>query len=163
LGRASGYIPASRRLVIPLAVAAGLYPSVCPSSARADDGEAPVLALDIEEAARRAADASPLVRRARAQREPTAARRAAARLPLPSSAVIAGWVGRTWTDGPALARGQSPSRELGAAAHLEQTVEVGGQRGMRRAEVARAVDAARARERVAEVESRARARTAYVA
>jgi cobalt-zinc-cadmium efflux system outer membrane protein len=164
-GRASGYVPTSRKLIIPLAVAAGLCPSVCvgPWAARADEGEAPVLALDIEEAARRAADASPLVRRARAQREATAARRVDADILLPSNPVVAGSVGPTWTDGPALAPGQSPSRELGAAAHLEQTVEVGGQRGLRRAAGARAVDAARARERVAEVESRARARTTYVA
>lgn len=66
--------------------------------------------------------------------------------------------------GPTWSNAESPgaTRALGVQAHLEQTVEVGGQRGARQTEVARSVDAARARERVAEVESRARARTAYV-
>jgi cobalt-zinc-cadmium efflux system outer membrane protein len=155
--RTPEFVRASRRLVVPLFVVTGLCPSLRASSARA---EAPSFALDIEEAARRAADASPLVRRARAQREATLARRVEADILLPSNPVIAGSLGPTWST----ELGGGPrARELGAAARVEQTVEVGGQRGLRQAEVARAVDAARARERVADAESRARARTAYVA
>jgi cobalt-zinc-cadmium efflux system outer membrane protein len=145
---------ASRQLFVPLFVIANL---TAPSARAADVAPSAGLALDIEEAARRAADASPLVRRARAQREATAARRVEADLLLPSNPVVAAAVGPTWSDAP------GAGRELGVEARLEQTLEVGGQRGARQAEVARAVDAARARERVAEAESRARARTAYVA
>jgi cobalt-zinc-cadmium efflux system outer membrane protein len=52
---------------------------------------------------------------------------------------------------------------MGFAAHAEQTIEIAGQRGTRQAEVARAVEAARTRELLAEVETRARARATYVA
>ncbi len=162
LGRARRFASASRRFVVPLFVVARLGPS----SGRAATDDAPPVALDIEEAARRAADASPLVRRARAQREAVVARRVEADFLLPANPVIGGSVGPTWTSTsttvPA-APGSPTARELGVTGHLEQTIEIGGQRGLRQTEVARAVDAARSRERVAEVESRARARTAYVA
>src|SRR5207245_1766501 len=88
------------------------------------------LALDIDEAARRAADASPLVRRARAARTSTLARRVEADLLLPSNPVVAASVGPTWTDRP----NGPAAREVGVAGHLEQTIEVAGQRGARRAE-----------------------------
>jgi len=64
-GRAPGFASASRRVLVPFAV---FLSSLGSSSARAAEGDPPALALDIEEAARRAAEASPLVRRARAQR-----------------------------------------------------------------------------------------------
>jgi outer membrane protein, heavy metal efflux system len=155
LGRTPRYVSASR-FAVPLTVIAILAPS-SPRASAVDD--TPTLTLDIEEAARRAADASPFVRRARAQRELTLARRVEADLLLPSNPVLAASLGPTWTARP----GASDERDLGAAAHLEQAFEVAGQRGTRQAEVERAVDASRARERVAEIEARARARTAYVA
>ncbi|HVZ72353.1 MAG TPA: TolC family protein [Polyangia bacterium] len=115
------------------------------------------VALDIDEAARRAAEASPVARRARAQRGSVEARRVEAGLLLPSNPVASFELGPTRTDGP-------PKREdLGVAARLEQTIEIAGQRGTRQAEVERAVDAAGARARLAEVEARARGRAAYVA
>jgi cobalt-zinc-cadmium efflux system outer membrane protein len=52
--------------------------------------------------------------------------------------------------------------ETGAMAHVEQTLEIGGQRGARRAEVARGVDAASLREALAVVEAQALGRTSYV-
>ena len=99
------------------------------------------------------------MRRARAQRDAVLARRVEADLLLPSNPVVAASVGPTWTDRP----GAPASRVLGLTGHLEQTIEIGGQRGARRAEVARAVEVAGLRAQVAEIESRARARTAYVA
>jgi cobalt-zinc-cadmium efflux system outer membrane protein len=161
LGRAPGFARAPRRLLFAFVVVAGSNSSPL----RAADAAAtlPNVTLDIEEAARRAADASPLVRRARAQLDAVAARKVEADLLLPSNPVVAASVGPTWTDPTPNAPGIPSSKVTGMTAHLEQTIEVAGQRGTRRDEVARAVDAARLRARVAENESRARARTAYVA
>jgi cobalt-zinc-cadmium efflux system outer membrane protein len=115
--------------------------------------------LTIDDAARRATEASPLVRRARAEGGVVEARRVEADLFFPANPGVAGAVGpsrlRT-AGGPA-------QSELGFRAHVDQALEVAGQRGARRAEVARAVDAAALRLTAAEVEARARARTAYVA
>jgi outer membrane protein, heavy metal efflux system len=124
------------------------------------DAEAPVdVSLRIDEAAARAAELSPLVRRARAQRSATEARRVEADLLLPSNPGAAVSVGPTRTS----ATGVPMKTDLGIAAHVEQTLEIAGQRGTRQSEVARAVDGARLREVVAEVEARARGRATYVA
>ncbi|HVX94612.1 MAG TPA: TolC family protein [Polyangia bacterium] len=158
LGRAPGFARAPRRLLFAFAVVT----SWSSSPLRAADARSNVT-LDIEEAARRAADASPLVRRARAQLDAVAARKVEADLLLPSNPVVAASAGPTFTDATSNAPNVPSSRVTGMTAHLEQTIEVAGQRGTRRNEVARAIDAARLRARVAENESRARARTAYVA
>jgi outer membrane protein, heavy metal efflux system len=111
-------------------------------------------ALTLAEALARADAASPLVRRARAERQVVAARQVGASLLLPSNPMVSGSAG--------------PYREPGISSveillHAEQTVEIGGQRGARRAVVGRAVEAAAWREQVARVETHARVRAAYVA
>jgi cobalt-zinc-cadmium efflux system outer membrane protein len=131
--------------------------SLAPASARA--AEAQTLALSIDDAANRAADTSPLVRRARAERGATEARRVEADLILPANPGVAVSVGPTRLSAP----GTSTRSELGIAAHVEQQLEIAGQRGTRQEEVARAVATARTRELQAEVETRARARAVYVA
>ncbi|HXJ23901.1 MAG TPA: TolC family protein [Polyangia bacterium] len=110
--------------------------------------------LTLADALTRAEAASPLVQRARAEREVVAARDVGASALLPSNPVVAGAAG--------------PYREPGVSAveillHAEQTIEIGGQRGARRAVVSRAVQAAAWREQVARMETRARVRAAYVA
>jgi len=113
--------------------------------------------LTLEQAVARAEEASGLVRRARAERDVVAARDVGASLLLPANPVLAGSAGPRHENDPG-------GRLAGTsyALHLEQTVEVAGQRGTRRSEVARAVDVARWREAVARAEVRARARAAYV-
>jgi cobalt-zinc-cadmium efflux system outer membrane protein len=128
-----------------------------PTPARA--AEAQTVALSIDEAANRAADTSPLVRRARAERGATEARRVEADLILPANPGVAVSVGPTRLSAP----GTGTRSELGIAGHIEQQVEIAGQRGTRQEEVARAVATARTRELLAEVETRARARAVYVA
>jgi cobalt-zinc-cadmium efflux system outer membrane protein len=115
---------------------------------------APVPLVTLADALARAEAASPLVRRARAEREVVAARDVGASAILPSNPLVSGAAG--------------PYREPGLSSvelllHAEQTVEIGGQRGARRAVVGRAVQAAAWREQVARVETRARVRAAYVA
>lgn len=113
--------------------------------------------LTLDQALARAEEASGLVRRARAEREVVAARDVGASLLLPANPVVAGSAGPRREDDPG-------GRLTGTsyALRLEQMVEVAGQRGTRRAEVARAVDTARWRESVARAEVRARVRAAYV-
>lgn len=113
----------------------------------------PVPVLTLGEALARAEAASPLVRRAHAERQLVAAREVGASLLFPSN--------------PVLAAGAGPYRDPAGSsiellAHGEQTVEIGGQRGARRAVVRHAVEAAGWREQAARVETRARVRAAYV-
>jgi cobalt-zinc-cadmium efflux system outer membrane protein len=116
------------------------------------------LALDLDQAVQRAREASALVRRARAESQVTAARRVEAAIVLPANPALAFAVGPSRDATPG-----APERHgLGYRMHLEQAIEIGGQRGTRLAEVDRAVDAATARERLAGIEAGARARTAYV-
>ena len=114
----------------------------------------PARTLTLSDALARAEAASPLVRRAHAEREVVASRDVGASALFPSNPLVSGAAG--------------PYREPGASSveirlHAEQTVEVGGQRGARRAVVSRAVEAAAWREQVARIETRARVRAAYVA
>jgi cobalt-zinc-cadmium efflux system outer membrane protein len=146
---------------------AGLVPStiavliaafaVAPSPARAADPQ--TVSLSIEDAATRAAETSSLVRRARAERTATEARRVEADLILPANPGVAVSVGPTRLSAP----GTTTRSELGIAGHVEQQVEIAGQRGTRQAEVGRAIEVARTREVLAEVETRARARATYMA
>jgi cobalt-zinc-cadmium efflux system outer membrane protein len=114
--------------------------------------------LALEDAVRRANEVSALVRRARAESRRTGARRVEAEMWMPAN------------PGVAVALGQQrdvanigPTSGLGYRLRVEQQVEVGGPRGARIDEVARAVDGADARERLAVVEASARTRSAYVA
>jgi cobalt-zinc-cadmium efflux system outer membrane protein len=119
----------------------------------------PDATLSLDEAAARAAEQSPLVRRARAQRGVTEARRVEADMLLPTNPGVAVSVGPTRTS-----VGNGPVQsDLGVTAHLEQTLEVAGQRGTRQAEVARAIEGAQLRALLAEVEARARGRATYIA
>ncbi len=109
--------------------------------------------VTLAEALARAEATSPLVRRARAEREIVAARDVGASLRLPAN--------------PLVAAAGGPYREPGVSSvelrlHAEQAIEIGGQRGARRAVVGRALEAATWREQVARVETRARVRAAYV-
>jgi cobalt-zinc-cadmium efflux system outer membrane protein len=147
-----------RRVLVPLTLFA--YVSLPFGQARAaEDSATPSasLTLDLEEAARRAAEASPLARRAHAQRGTVEARRVEADLLLPANPGVALSAGPTRQTSAGATRS-----DLGLAAHVEQRVEIAGQRGTRQAQVARAVEAAVARERLADVEARARGRAAYV-
>src|SRR4029079_16696823 len=84
--------------------------------AAAANAAAPV-ALSIDEAAKRAAEASAIVRRARAQRTATEARRVEAGMMLPSNPVVAASAGPTRQS-----LLNSPTRtELGITGHVEQT------------------------------------------
>src|SRR5262245_33588495 len=115
--------------------------------------------LTLEEALRAAEQASPLVRRARAEREAVAAREVGASLLMPTNPVVAGGAGPRREGPPANAINE---RGLQYFAHLEQTVESGGQRGARREVVSRALRTADLRIEVARAETRARVRAAYV-
>ena len=146
------------RLRLRSRVALGLFAVVVLVCAAVSTRAAPdtgVLTLD--QAVARAEEASGLVRRARAEREVVAARDVGASLLLPANPVLAGSAGPRHEDDPG-GRLSGTSYAL----RLEQTVELAGQRGTRRAEVARAVEVARWRESIARAEVRARVRAAYV-
>lgn len=116
------------------------------------------LALDLDQAVKRAREASALVRRARAESQVTAARRVEASIALPANPALAFAVGPQRDATPGV-----PERHgLGYRLHVEQAIEIAGQRGTRLREVDRAVDAATARERLAGIEAGARARSTYV-
>jgi cobalt-zinc-cadmium efflux system outer membrane protein len=115
--------------------------------------------LTLEEALRAAEAASPLVRRARAERDAVAARDVGASVLLPTNPVIGGGVGPRREGPPS---NLVDERGLQYFLHAEQTVEVGGQRSARRAVVSKALHTAELRVEVARAETRARVRAAYV-
>lgn len=115
--------------------------------------------VTLDEALRAAEQASPLVRRARAEREAVAAREVGASLVMPTNPIVVGGAGPRREGPPANVVSE---RGLQYFAHLEQTVEVGGQRGARREVVSRALRTADLRIEVARAETRARVRAAYV-
>jgi cobalt-zinc-cadmium efflux system outer membrane protein len=125
-------------------------------------GAAPARAehVTLDEALRAAEQASPLLRRARAEREAVAAREVGASLVMPTNPIVGGGAGPRREGPPANAVSE---RGLQYFARLEQTVEVGGQRGARREVVSRALRTADLRIEVARAETRARVRAAYVA
>jgi cobalt-zinc-cadmium efflux system outer membrane protein len=143
------------RLAVPSFVAGALLLACAVQAAPAQGPDTTVLTL--EQALARSEEASGLVRRARAEREVVAARDVGASLLLPSNPVLSGSAGPRHEDDPG-------GRLAGTsyAFHLEQALEVAGQRGTRRAEVARAVEVARWREALARAEIHARVRAAYV-
>lgn len=140
-----------------VASAAVVFASMLSASAAVPVAPTDAGVLTLDEAIARAEEASGLVRRTRAERDVVAARDVGASLLLPANPVVAGSAGPRREDDPG-------GRLAGTsyALRLEQMVEVAGQRGTRRAEVARAVEAARWREAVARAEVRARVRAAYV-
>ena len=101
----------------------------------------------------RAEAASPLVRRARVEREEVAAREVGASILFPSNPVIGGAVGP---------RREIDRQGLEILLHAEQTIGIAGQRGARREVVSRSLRSALLREQVARAETRARVRSAYV-
>jgi outer membrane protein, heavy metal efflux system len=121
-------------------------------------GAAPARAgrLTLEEALRAAEQASPLIRRARAEREAIAAREVGASVLMPTNPLVVGGAGPR-REGPA-----TGERGLQYFLHAEQMVEIGGQRGARRDVVSRALHTAELRVEVARAETRARVRAAYV-
>ena len=109
--------------------------------------------LTLADALSRAEAVSPIVRRARAERETVAAREVGASQVFPSNPIVSAAIG--------------PRREAGRQGieymlHAEQTIEIGGQRGARRAVVSRALRTAGLREDIARAETRARVRAVYV-
>lgn len=138
------------RLSLAMAVPVGIAPSLAAAAPPADPAP---LHLTLDEALARAESASPLVRRARAEREAVAAREVGASLLFPTNPFVSGAVGPVR---------EGAARGLGVRLHAEQTVEVAGQRGTRRRLVAASVRVAELREGVARAETRARVRAAYV-
>lgn len=127
-------------------------------TASADNPGSDALALSLDDALLRGERSSGLVQRAIAERATVEARDVGASVPLPAN--------------PLLAIGLGPRRELQEAApvqrgtayafHAEQMLEVAGQRGTRRAEVAAGVAVGDARLELARAETRVRVRSAYV-
>ena len=120
-------------------------------------------ALSLDEALELAVSHSPLVKRARAERQPIAALEVAAALRLPANPLLS-VAGGAYRLGSAAAASASSPAAVGAewSLHLEQAIEVAGQRGRRLAEVGRSLAQATERERLARSEAVARTRAAYV-
>jgi len=129
------------------------------SAARADGAAPPGKdVLTLEAALARAEESSPLIRRARAERQAVAAREVGASQLFPSNPVIVGGAGPRRERDPALGE----LKGIQFFGHLEQTIEIGAQRSARRKVVSQALHTAELREQVARAETRARVRAAYV-
>jgi len=115
-------------------------------------------ALSLDEAMARAAQRSPLVRLAQKERDVVRSLRVGAGVLLPANPIV------TFSAGGRRDRSASvpPANGFEWLARAEQMVEIGGQRGTRLKEAARALDVASARLELAEIETRARVRAAYV-
>jgi cobalt-zinc-cadmium efflux system outer membrane protein len=122
---------------------------------RAESGP---LSLSLSEALSRAEAASPLVRRAAFDTRVVEARKVGASLAMPSNPILAVALGKRFDRSGSV----PPAEGFEWGLHLEQAFEIGGQRGARVAEVERAAEVAKARERLARVETGALVRTAYV-
>jgi outer membrane protein, heavy metal efflux system len=114
--------------------------------------------LSLDEAVARATEGSTLVRMARTERDVVASRRVGAGVLFPANPLA------TFAAGSRRDRSTStpPASGFEWGARLEQMIEIGGQRGTRLTEAARQLDVARARVHLAEIETRARVRAAYV-
>ena len=133
--------------------AASLLATLCCTAASAQP-----LSFSLDAALARAADTSPAVQRARLERRGVEADAVGAGILFPANPVVSVAAGsRSDISGSV-----PPAAGAEFGVRVEQQVEIGGQRGTRLTEVARAVDAARARERVALAETRARVRSTYV-
>ncbi len=145
LRKSFGFVTCSFLLAAARPVAAA--PPVPETQARVGE------ALTLAEALARAEEASPLLRRARAERQAVAAREIGASLLLPSNPVVSGAAGPR----------RDPNGDgIEYLLHAEQTIEIGGQRSARRAVVGRALRTAELREQVARAETVARVHAAYV-
>jgi outer membrane protein, heavy metal efflux system len=112
----------------------------------------------LDEALKRAEEASPIVRRARAERQVVAAKMAGAKTLLPYNPVVS-----TYLDARRDVSGSVPlANGFEWLVRLDQTLEIAGQRGTRINEVQKAIEVASLREGFARVEMRARVRTAYL-
>src|SRR6188768_2228267 len=151
---AAGAAQAQAAPAAPAAPTARVAPAAPAASAASGDAR-----LTLEEALRHAEETSPLVRRARVERDAIAARDVGASLLLPANPVIAGGVGPRREGPPSSVVDE---RGLQYFVHAEQAVEIGGQRSARRAVVSRALHTAELRVTVARAETRARVRAAYV-
>jgi cobalt-zinc-cadmium efflux system outer membrane protein len=148
------------RILLICVVSAGGVSAFAPTSrALAEPVAASSRHLTLDEALRLAEQTSPLIRRARAEREVVAARDVGASVWFPTNPVIGAGAGPR-REGPP----SSVVNEKGVQyfAHAEQTVEIGGQRSARREVVSRALRTAELRVAVARAETRARVRAAYV-
>lgn len=133
--------------------AASLLATLCCTAASAQP-----LSFSLDEALIRAAEASPAVQRARLERRSVEAEAVGAGVLFPANPVVSVAAGSRSDDS-----GATPPAAGGEVlVRVEQQIEIAGQRGTRLTEVERSVDAARARERVALAESRARVRSTYV-
>ena len=142
-----------RILVFLLVSTSSAVVSAAPAGAGGEGLPGAPAVLTLADALSRAEAASPLLRRARAERQAVAAREVGASILFPSNPVISGAAGPR----------HEPGRQgVEVLLHAEQAIEVGGQRGARRAVVSRALRTAELRERVARAETRARVRAAYV-
>ncbi len=144
-GSRRGAMLAACLSVTPLASASAAAPS--------QQADPPAAVLTLADALSRAEAASPLVRRARVEREEVAAREVGASILFPTNPVIGGAVGP---------RREVDRQGLEVLLHAEQTIEIAGQRGARREVVSRSLRTAMVREQVARAETRARVRSAYV-
>jgi len=149
LRKSFGFVTCSLLWAAARAVAAAPPVPETPAPVVAGAGEA----LTLAEALARAEAASPLLRRARADRQAVAAREVGAALLLPSNPVVSGAAGP---------RRDPSGNGLEYLLHAEQTLEIGGQRSARRAVVSRALRTAELREQVARAETVARVHAAYV-
>ena len=146
-------------MFLSLALAGGFVVFVRPAPARAGAAELRDGRLTLVEALRLAEETSPLVRRARAERDVVASREVGASVLMPSNPVVGAGVGPRREGPPANVVNE---RGLQYFVHAEQTVEIGGQRSARRAVVSHALHTAELRVAVARAETRARVRAAYV-
>jgi cobalt-zinc-cadmium efflux system outer membrane protein len=150
---------------IPIAIFSGLFlgkfclaDSVSSSSLDGASRALPrAVAITLAEAIHRAELMSGVVRRARADKQWVASRYVGARVLFPANPVVALGTGARREEAGAIA-----NQGTTFAAHVEQTIEVAGQRSARVDQVAREVDVAGWRERVALSEIRARVRASYV-
>jgi cobalt-zinc-cadmium efflux system outer membrane protein len=146
----------NRRNRIPRTVAGALAVTLAAAAAHAAAPDPTGDLLGLDEALARAEAASPLVRRARAEREAIAAREVGAALRLPSNPLVAAGAGPR-REGPL-----DGQRGLQYFLHAEQTFEVGGQRDARLTAARQALRTAVLREETARAETRARVRAAYL-
>jgi len=133
--------------------AACLVVTLCSAAAFAQP-----LSFSLEDALARATEVTPAVQRARLERRSVEAEAVGADIFFPANPVVSVAAGSRTDHSDAV----PPAAGGEVVVRVEQQLEIGGQRGKRLEEVDKAVEAARARERVALTESRARVRSTYV-
>jgi len=162
-------LSAKALLIAAVCGVAGLKPARAHAAAEADETasspqpssaepSSPV-ALSMEDALARAEKASPLIQRALAATRAVQARSVGAERVMPANPTFSGYVGprrETQPVGP-----DQTGTQFGLS--IGQSFEIGGKRSARIAVVSKAIETARARERLARVETRARVRATYVA